>query len=406
MKVGIASSTEKSAIRNGQQVASRAMSAGKLDHAHLVLAFCTPDIDHTAFYKGLRMVVGPQPPIVGGSAVGIITNSEICFQGSAAGVMIIESNELRFHVASADHIDEDEANAGRSLALSLPDDPEAQLMLIFYDSIRIPGDAKNPPLMNASPPLIQGIQGALKAQVPILGAGVLGDLDFMPTYQFCGYHVGQQSVAGLLMTGAFKYYWRIMHGCTPLNGIYHTITRAHGAVLYEVDNRPIVSLIDELYGSSDWQNQRPVKRLTIGVNYGEKFADFDENSFVNRLIAGVLPRQEGIVMFEPDLSEGTEIMFMLRDAYEMIRSSKENTAALMEQIRQEGAKPVCAFYIDCAGRAARFSETITEEASEIVSILNRSQTPLLGFYSGVEIAPLLGQSRGLDWTGILLILAR
>ena len=111
-------------------------------------------------------------------------------------------------------------------------------------------------------------------------------------------------------------------------------------------------------------------------------------------------------MFEPDLSEGTEIMFMLRDAYEMIRSSKENTAALMEQIRQEGAKPVCAFYIDCAGRAARFSETITEEASEIVSILNRSQTPLLGFSSGVEIAPLLGQSRGLDWTGILLILAR
>jgi len=28
---------------------------------------------------------------------------------------------------------------------------------------------------------------------------------------------------------------------------------------------------------------------------------------------------------------------------------------------------------------------------------------LLGFYSGVEIAPFLGRSRGLDWTGVLLL---
>lgn len=406
MKVGIASNTEKSALRSGQQLAHQAMSAGKLSQAHMVLAFCTADVDHAAFYKGLRMVVGPQPPIVGGSAVGIITNTDICYQGSAAGVMIIESDALRLHVASGDHIDDGESGAGQALAQGLPDDPEAQLMLIFYDSIRIPARATSPPIMNASPPLIQGIQKALKPQVPILGAGVLGDLDFQPTYQFCGHHVGQESAVGLMMCGAFKFYWRIMHGCTPLNGIYHTITRSQGPALYEVDGRPIVNLIDELYGSAEWQKQRPVKRLTIGVNYGEKFADFDENSFVNRLIAGVLPEREGIVMFEPDLDEGTEIMFMLRDAYEMIRSAKENTTALMQHIATEAAKPVCAIYIDCAGRAAKFSETLTEEASEIVAILNRSGTPLLGFYSGVEIAPLLGQSRGLDWTGILLILAQ
>jgi len=31
---------------------------------------------------------------------------------------------------------------------------------------------------------------------------------------------------------------------------------------------------------------------------------------------------------------------------------------------------------------------------------------LLGFYSGVEVAPLLGKSRGLDWTGVLLVFAK
>ena len=30
--------------------------------------------------------------------------------------------------------------------------------------------------------------------------------------------------------------------------------------------------------------------------------------------------------------------------------------------------------------------------------------PLLGFYSGVEIAPFEGYSRPLDWTGVLALL--
>jgi hypothetical protein len=36
--------------------------------------------------------------------------------------------------------------------------------------------------------------------------------------------------------------------------------------------------------------------------------------------------------------------------------------------------------------------------------MNREGVPLLGFYSGVEVAPVRGASRGLDWTGVLLLL--
>ncbi len=32
-------------------------------------------------------------------------------------------------------------------------------------------------------------------------------------------------------------------------------------------------------------------------------------------------------------------------------------------------------------------------------------TPLIGFYSGVEIAPFNGYSRPLDWTGVLTTLS-
>jgi hypothetical protein len=49
--------------------------------------------------------------------------------------------------------------------------------------------------------------------------------------------------------------------------------------------------------------------------------------------------------------------------------------------------------------------TKIEEASEVQEVFNQYNIPLLGFYSGVEIAPLLKKSRGLDWTGVLLVLA-
>lgn len=406
MKVGIAFSTDPDSMGSGKEVARKAMIAGKLNEAHLVLSFCSDHNDHEAFYKGLRMTLGPEPPIIGGSALGIITNDGIFYEKYSAGVLILESSKIGLHVTSSSHIDRDEAQAGRVLAERLPNDAEAKLLLIFYDSIRVPAIGPKPPVMNASPPLIQGIESALQPEVPIVGAGLLGNLAFQPTYQFCGHHVAQQSATGVLMSGNFKHYSKIMHGCTPLNGIYHTITRSNEAEIYEVDGKPIVDLINELYGSKEWQYQKPVKRLTIGVNYGEKFSEFDEDNFVNRLISGVLPNREGILLFEPDLAEGTEIIFMLRDAHEMIRSAKESTKALMDQIVADGAKPVCAIFFDCAGRAARFSETLTEEASEVVDILNHHGIPLLGFYSGVEIAPLLGRSRGLDWTGFLLIFAQ
>ena len=196
-----------------------------------------------------------------------------------------------------------------------------------------------------------------------------------------------------------------MHGCVPKDGIYHTITRAEGPVIYEVDGKPVIDMIDDQYGSNEWSTQLPVRRLTIGINYGEKYEEFRENQFVNRLIAGVLPDRDGILLFEPDLKEGTEILFMLRDNKMMMESVQKNSTELFKKIIAKGEKPVFGLYIDCAGRTAKTSETLTEEASEVQNIFNRYNAPLLGFYSGVEVAPLLGRSRGLDWTGVLLVLA-
>jgi len=141
------------------------------------------------------------------------------------------------------------------------------------------------------------------------------------------------------------------------------------------------------------------------VNYGERYT-YQEDKYVNRLITGILSDRRGIGIFEPDLEQGMEIQFMLRDGNKMIESARKNSKLIMKNIIDDGRTPVFAFYVDCAGRAAKLSNTETEEAAEIQQVMNKYNTPLLGFYSGVEIAPILGKNRGLDWTGVLMVLAK
>ena len=404
MKAGIGYCNERDSVTSGRKVAEKAIENGKIEKPGLVIAFCGGRVDPDEFFRGLRSIVGTETSIIGGSAVGIITNDYLSYEGHPAGAAIIQSDKLQHKVVAVGNLDKDERMAGKNLAKKLSNKPETKLLLIFYDSVKFPPTGTTPMVMNASPRLIQGIEETFKSGMPIIGAGLIGDFDFDSSKQFCGSYVGNQSVVGTLLGGDFEHYCRIMHGCTPKDGIYHTITKVEGPVIYEADGKPIVEMIDDMYGNQDWQKQVPVKRIAIGVNFGEKYGAFIEGENVNRMITGVLPDKEGIVIFEPDLEEGTEVRFMLRDFEKMIESAKRNSVELMAQIKGDGRRPVFGLYIDCAGRTAGYSDTLVEEASEIRKVFNQDKVPLLGFYSGVEVAPLLGKSRGLDWTGVLMVL--
>ena len=404
MNVGIGYANSADAFICGRLAAEQALHQSGATAPNLVLAFCHGNLDAAAFFHGVRDVAGPGIPILGGSAIGVITHQSLSYEGSPAAVAAIQcSGPVR--VAATDGLDRDEYSTGQRLAKALGTPAEDELLLLFYDSVKVPPSATTPPVLNASPRIIAGIESVFAGPPLILGAGLLGDYAFSPTSQFCGADVRTQAVVGAMLGSGVKSHVRIMHGCVPKDGIYHTITRMEGAVIHELDGEPIGNMIDRIYGDRSWRKQNPVKRLALGVNHGPKFEQFQEKDFVNRLIAGALPGGDGIVLFEPDLREGMEILFMLRDGETMIQSARQNARELVESVRRAGRNPGFALYIDCAGRTAVQSETLSEEAAEVQAILSEHQIPLLGFYSGVEVAPLLGQSRGLDWTGVLLLLS-
>jgi len=403
MKAGVGYSNGENSYSCGKAAAEAAVQTGGIRRPGLVFAFCHGNHDHRAFLGGLRSVVGDSVPVVGGSSIGVITNNDLSYERFPTGVAVLEAGGIHCRVGSAGDVNRDERAAGKKLAERFSLIEKDRLFLLFYDSIKAPSDGRGPPLLNASTPLIEGVASGLDSRIPIIGAGLLGDYGFGPTQQFCGSHVSSQSAVGVSLD--IDFHVRIMHGCTPLDGVYRSITKMEGATIYELDGRPIVEVIDELYGNTEWRKSYPVALLTLGQNHGPRFGAYREDRYVNRLITGVLPDGRGVNIFEPDFECGSEIQFMLRDTGKMIESARKNSSGLMRHITEEaGRKPLFGLYIDCAGRSGGYSNTASEEAAEVQDVFNRYGVPLLGFYSGVEIAPLLRRSRGLDWTGVLLVL--
>jgi hypothetical protein len=406
MKVGIGFDNQKDSLSSGKIIAERAVKDGKIKKANFALAFCSTGVNAGELLKGIQEVIGMETPVLGGSGIGIITNHVISYENCPAGLVLIEDEDIQMQMAVAEGLDKGEQRVGQELA-DLFSFKKNNKIFLFYDSVKKPPKGDFPPVMNSSRPLLQGIEDKTGGNFPIIGAGTVGDFEFSPTIQFAGDCVKSQSATALILGGDVEVDHVIMHGCSPKDGIYHTITKIDGPVIYEIDNRPIVEVINEMYGNDDWQKQLPVKRLSLGVNHGEKFdPDFFEGDYVNRLIVGVLPDKSGIVIFEPDFEVGTEIQFMLRDSQKMIESARNNSQSLIRKIQEKGKKPVWGFYIDCAGRTALFSESLQEEAEEVQNIFNSNNIPLFGFYSGVEIAPFLNKNRGLDWTGVLTVFSK
>ncbi|UCD50980.1 MAG: FIST C-terminal domain-containing protein [Phycisphaerales bacterium] len=405
MRIGIGFEEASDPFAAGQGIAREAIAKGDITDPDYVIAFCNDAVDADRFFAGLTSVVGRDAAIVGGSAIGIITNDTICSEGHPACAAVVQSEQIDFKVAYADGMDQDPEAAGAALSDQLSPREDEKLVLVFYDSIRSPATSTAPPVMNPSGPLIDGVSRNQGSEGITLGAGLMGSCRFGQTRQFCLNQVRSQSAVGLLLGGPFRPYFRICHGCTPLDGIYHTITSMQDDQIYEIDRKPVVDVIDEACGSQTWRQQRPVDAITLGVNCGGRFDPPQESNYINRLITGVLPGDRGIGIFEPDLHEGAEVQFMLRDPEKMIESAQRNSRALIEQVLNDHRTPVCGIYIDCGDRSAALSNTAVEEAALVQDAFNQQGIPLLGFYSGVEIAPLMGKSRGLDWTGVLVLIA-
>ena len=269
-------------------------------------------------------------------------------------------------------------------------------LLLMYNSVK--RSAAEGLALNLATPLIAGVTQALGTWPPAAGVGMMGSMQWNPTYQWFDDRIEQRSAMALVLSGGVRLDTIIMHGCRPAGG-YHTITRAEGPAVIEIDGKPALEVISQLLGpesDKDWEDF-PLF-VTLGVNKGDKFGPFREEDYANRLVMAVDKERGALIMFEDDLRAGYDVQLMRRsiDFAYVGRRANDLLARVGDRT------PFFALYIDCAGRASAYCGTEREEAEEVQRVM-RSRMPLLGMYSGVEIAKVGPDMQALDWTGVLCV---
>ena len=365
----------------------------------LLLVFCGGKHNPAAAFAALRSAFGAIP-IVGGSAAGVISPIGLGCSGLELGMIAFEASYIVPQIFTNHDLLQGEAQAGEALARDIVAvATDGAVVLLFFDSVA----STEPRRLHFASAIVDGFNVGLGSKkVSLIGGGLLTDINLSDGWVFDGAGVCKHAAIALVFPSAVEMETVVLHGCRPVSS-FMEITRIEGAEVYELDGEPALTVIERMLGLHLGSTEGSDLSLiaTLGEKHGDPFAPYDENKYVNRLILGANRATGSITLFEPDFCRGTRVQVMARDNEIMLESVRSGTTAL--RTRYQSAKPLLGLYIDCAGRASARSGATIEEAELVIRTLDLS-FPLLGFYSGVEIAPFDGRSRPLDWTGVLTLL--
>lgn len=396
MRVGIGYSDNPDTRTAGEQVIRKALAqAGQGGACDLILLFATARHEASTLRDAVVSIAGPDIPIIGGGAVGAITNDAFGYAGDQVIAATVWLEGSGYDFLCEERLADGEEAAGIRLGKKLAGlgVSRESSVLLFYDAIfRTESGLR---LLMATP-LLWGIEEGLGFLPNMAGAGLQGDFVLSPAKLWAGGEIVEHSALALKFSADIHMDCTIMHGCRPATG-YYTVTKVDAQTILEINGRPALHFLAELLGPSIPVESYPFF-LILGVNQGQKWGEFDENNYASRLCLAIDTKRSGLVMFEPDMVAGTEFQIMYRsmDMSYMAPRIEALFAGL------DGRKPVFAMYINCAGRAAGYGGIDIEDAVTVQKTV-ADRAPLLGLYAGVEIAPVRGRPRGLDWTGVFCL---
>ncbi len=398
---GVGFSENPNSQEAGAEAAGAAMKEAGVSDCQLAMLYSTSKHEPAQLRSGVRSVIGPNARLIGGYSSGIITRDRLGYDGYQVGVAVLESDSLKVDMFIEGSLADNEFNVGVALGnqIKAKDYVGTPNILLMYDFVKGKPSESEAWNINHATPLIEGIGQSLGTWPPAAGFGMMGDWQSNPTHQWFDDRIEILTASALVLSGGVQMDTRIMHGTKPASS-YHTITKAEKNTVLEIDGKPALEMMADMLGADTYQRWLDYPFfVTLGVNRGDKFGEFREEDYANRLVGGVDMERGGIVMFEPDLGEGTEVQLMRRaiSDFEYVR---ENCEGILQQV--EDRTPFFTFYIDCAGRASGYSATEGEEAEEVQKVLG-SRMPMLGVYSGTEVAKVGQNMQACVWTGVLCV---
>jgi small ligand-binding sensory domain FIST len=326
------------------------------------------------------------PYVSGCSAAGVMAGAREVEGGPAVAVLAVASDSLRgtpflFH-DDGDHGLTAGLRIGQRLSTSRGTE---DLVLLWPDPHQIRPDR-----------LLQGLDAALG---PVSAAGgaasIAGTAE--DTFQFSGTQLAVGAVAGLRLSGGFRYQVAVSQGCRPLCEPL-LVTRSHENLILEIEGKPALDALREQVAADMTDASGLVGHLFVGLLPDWEAGDMRPGEYLVRNIVAADP-DTGVVAIADVVEEGQRILIARREP----AAARDELAAAVERVRpaRTGIDYRFGLYFDCVARGRSLYGKENVDSALLAEGL--PGVPLLGFFCNAELAPLRGVNHLFTYSGVLVL---
>ena len=216
----------------------------------------------------------------------------------------------------------------------------------------------------------------------------------------------RDGLIGLALVGDVELIPVVAQGCRPV-GPPMVVTRGEGNRVHELDGRPAIRAIDDVYASLDPDEQELFRRAPlVGVAVARALGTPQRGDWLVRNLIGV-DRVASVLGIGALVEVGTALQFHLRDA----RAAADDLHVMLDRCQtllgDTGAAGALMF--SCVGRGAWLFGQPDHDSTSFQGVVGPA--PLGGFFCNGEIGPVRGsshmhgytssfgvfRSRGQDW---------
>ena len=388
MQAGVGVSTHNDTHKAALEAVHAALSQSGSRTADLALVFAT--IGHGPNYslllRTIRETTGSSQ-VVGCSAGGVLTTEGEIERASAIAILTVKTDAFtasRFFLPDLRGRGHD---VGKELAAYVhPRLGTDNLLTIFPDTYNFNSAA-----------FFSGLTESISSLFTV-GGGASEDGSVGETFQLCGDTVSNNAISGVLFSGQFQHTMGIAQACQPI-GEVHTVTKSHQNLLLELDGRPAFEVFAEVVREPLTDDlRRAASFVFIGLPVDAERQHIARGEYVVRNIVGFEP-QQGIVAVADEIRQGQKMVFTLRDG----SGSREDLKLTLESQARlwEGNTPCFGLYFNCLGRGSGLYGFSDLDTSYIKQYLG--EIPIIGFFSGCEIAPIRQRAALHQYSGVLVL---
>jgi len=330
----------------------------------------------------------PGTQFVGCSSAGEITERGLTQGGISA--MLMSSDEMAYSIKAVSGVSQDHAKAAQALCRDLDAATASakdkglanSTTLLLADTLTSPAEW-----------LVTAMRRLSKPHHRIIGGAPGDDGALKATHVGVPGNVGVDSAAALHLFTRQAWGIGVEHGLRPVTE-KKTVTRAHGAVIEEIDGKPAYQMFDD-YIREKGLHVPPDKRVEFVIRNELGVFFFDDVCKV-RAIHQI--RDDGALISTGEIPEGSSICIVTGDPEALVAASRRAAQEARQSLKGTRAAGVLVF--SCFCRTLILGSEFKREIEAVREIF--PDTPISGFVTYGEIARFSGRLDGYHNTTIVV----